>query len=29
LAGFKKVQDMALNVEMKEFLLSHDKWENP
>jgi hypothetical protein len=29
LAGFKEVQDRALDVEMKEVLLSHDKWENP
>jgi len=29
LVGFKEVQDMALDVEMKEILLSHDKWENP
>jgi hypothetical protein len=29
LAGFKKFQNRALDVEMKEVLLSHDKWENP
>jgi hypothetical protein len=29
LAGFKEVQNRALDVEMKEILLSHDKWENP
>ncbi len=29
MAGFKEVQDRALDVEMKEILLSHDKWENP
>jgi len=29
LASFKKAQNRALDVEMKEVLLSHDKWENP
>jgi len=29
LAGFKTTQNRALDVEMKEVLLSHDKWENP
>jgi len=29
LVSFKEVQNKALNVEMKEVLLSHDKWENP
>jgi hypothetical protein len=29
LVGFKEVQNKTLNVEMKDFLLPHDKWENP
>jgi hypothetical protein len=29
LVSFKEVQNRALDVEMKEVLLSHDKWENP
>jgi hypothetical protein len=29
LAGFKEAQNRALDVEMKEVLLSHGKWENP
>jgi hypothetical protein len=29
LVSFKEVQNKALDVEMKEVLLSHDKWENP
>ncbi len=29
LAGFKKAQNRALDVEMEKVLLPHDKWENP
>ncbi len=29
LVSSKEVQNRALDVEMKEVLLSHDKWENP
>ncbi len=29
MASFKEVQNRALDVQMKEVLLSHDKWENP
>ncbi len=29
LASFKEVQNRALDVQMKEVLSSHDKWENP